>query len=123
MTLTNESLVKDYIKQIWCRITDKRILFLVALAIPGREKKKKIQEVRSFGLGERKTVFNKTSVLFLTSHLGEKVLREKSGKVCLTKWSAEGDKGETSAPSQAVWLRQVLSFPICKIRAHCPQVL
>lgn len=44
MTLTNESLVKDYIKQIWCRITDKRILFLVALAIPGREKKKKYRK-------------------------------------------------------------------------------
>lgn len=42
LILTNESLVKDYIKQIWCMIVDDRILFLVALIIQGEKKQGKI---------------------------------------------------------------------------------
>lgn len=49
-------------------IIDERILFLAALAIQGEKKQGKIQEFSSLRLEDRKTGFNKTSGLFLTSH-------------------------------------------------------
>lgn len=68
---------------------------------PGEKEQRKIQEVCSFGTGDREIGFNKTSLLSFTSHLGKKVFGKNNGDS--VSCNTEGWKGRagTSAPSEA----------------------
>lgn len=59
---------------------------------PREKEQRKIQEVCSFGIGDREIVFNKTSVLSFTSHLGKKLFGKKNGDS--VSCNTEGWKGQ-----------------------------
>lgn len=71
-----------------------------------KTQRKKMLEDCSLGLGDRKPKLNKTSVLFLTSHLSKKVLVEKNGsRKSHTQWL----RGHQciSVTGWALWLRRL----------------
>lgn len=90
----------------------------------GEKKQRKIQEVCSFRLGDRKAGFNKTSVLFLTSHWGKKCFGEKEismfcNIVCWKeRWNRHSIMSHVAQAGDLYFW--VLSFLIYKTRDSCP---
>lgn len=89
MILANESLVKDYIKQIWCTIIDESISFLVALAIRGRRNEEKYRKSAASGQETEKLGLIKHHFYPLLAIWVRNSLEKTMGIACLATRKAE----------------------------------